>query len=137
MKDETLIRIDMIKQKCPTCGAPTEMKWSGLELVEQSGDETLASKFYKFLPGIDWVWIYHDGKINLPESGRKVLFVPTNGNEMFSGLFFPRHKTDLTSAPTFLGTFRGFTEGLVFIGFNVWNDMKLEVDCWSYFPSKS
>lgn len=33
--------------ECPTCGAASTMSWSGLELVENSGDETLASKHYK------------------------------------------------------------------------------------------
>lgn len=35
-------------EKCPTCGAPANFEWSGLDLVAESGDETLASKSYKF-----------------------------------------------------------------------------------------
>ena len=34
-------------EKCPTCGAPSETQWYGLDLVAESGDETLASKGYK------------------------------------------------------------------------------------------
>ena len=34
------------RHKCPTCGAPAKMTWSGLDLVAESGDETLASKHY-------------------------------------------------------------------------------------------
>lgn len=36
--------------KCPTCNAPAKMTWSGLDLVAESGDETLASKHYEFEP---------------------------------------------------------------------------------------
>lgn len=39
----------MAKQKavpCPTCGTPCEIHWSGLEFVEASGDETLATKHH-------------------------------------------------------------------------------------------
>lgn len=31
---------------CPECGGPCTMTWSGLELVENTGDETLATKHY-------------------------------------------------------------------------------------------
>ena len=34
-------------EKCPCCGTQCEVKWYGLELVAESGDETLASKSYK------------------------------------------------------------------------------------------
>jgi hypothetical protein len=37
-------------EKCPTCGAPAKMTWSGLDLVAESGDETLASKHYEYQP---------------------------------------------------------------------------------------
>lgn len=33
-------------QKCPECGGPCKMEWSGLDLVSNTGDETLASKHY-------------------------------------------------------------------------------------------
>ena len=33
--------------KCPTCGGDAMMGWSGLELVANSGDETLATQYYK------------------------------------------------------------------------------------------
>lgn len=36
--------------KCPTCNAPAKMTWSGLDLVAESGDETLASKHYEYRP---------------------------------------------------------------------------------------
>ena len=36
--------------KCPTCNAPSKMTWSGLDLVAETGDETLASKHYEFEP---------------------------------------------------------------------------------------
>jgi hypothetical protein len=36
-----------MKEKCPTCGTLCEVKWHGLDLVAESGDETLASKSYK------------------------------------------------------------------------------------------
>lgn len=32
--------------KCPECGGPCTMEWSGLDLVANTGDETLASKYY-------------------------------------------------------------------------------------------
>lgn len=35
------------KEKCPTCGTQCDVTWQGLELVENTGDETLASKSYK------------------------------------------------------------------------------------------
>lgn len=38
----------MKHDKCPTCGAPVTFEWQGLELVAESGDETLASKVYKY-----------------------------------------------------------------------------------------
>lgn len=38
--------------KCPTCNAPVKMTWGGLDLVEQSGDETLATKHYEFIDPI-------------------------------------------------------------------------------------
>lgn len=47
--------------KCPTCNAPSKMTWSGLDLVTESGDETLASKHYEFDPT----------GINLPVSGKR------------------------------------------------------------------
>lgn len=40
----------MNTDKCPTCGAPAKMTWSGLDLVAESGDETLASKHYEYQP---------------------------------------------------------------------------------------
>ena len=40
----------MKHDKCPTCGAPATFEWQGLELVAESGDETLASKVYKYAP---------------------------------------------------------------------------------------
>ena len=39
-----------IIEKCPTCGAGAEVKIYGLDLVAQSGDETLATKSYKHIP---------------------------------------------------------------------------------------
>lgn len=33
---------------CPTCSAPCKISWSGLELVANTGDESLASKHYHF-----------------------------------------------------------------------------------------
>ena len=36
--------------KCPECGAPATMKWLGLHLVEESGDETLAAKSNRYSP---------------------------------------------------------------------------------------
>jgi hypothetical protein len=38
-------------QKCPTCGTDCHIEWSGLELVENTGDETLATKTYKPING--------------------------------------------------------------------------------------
>lgn len=32
---------------CPECGSPCRIEWSGLELVENTGDETLATKHYR------------------------------------------------------------------------------------------
>lgn len=40
----------MNTDKCPTCNAPAKMTWSGLDLVAESGDETLASKHYEYQP---------------------------------------------------------------------------------------
>lgn len=34
-------------EKCPTCGGDCTMSWSGLDLVSNTGDETLAQKHYK------------------------------------------------------------------------------------------
>lgn len=42
MKKEEIVQ-------CPTCGAPCKKQWHGLELVELTGDETLASKSYKHI----------------------------------------------------------------------------------------
>lgn len=39
-----------MKTKCPTCNAPAKMTWSGLELVANTGDETLAEKHYQYCP---------------------------------------------------------------------------------------
>lgn len=39
--------------ECPTCGAPSTMSWSGLELVENSGDETLAAKHYQHIQNVN------------------------------------------------------------------------------------
>lgn len=36
----------MTTEKCPTCGTECNIEWYGLELVENTGDETLASKSY-------------------------------------------------------------------------------------------
>lgn len=33
-------------EECPTCGTLCNVTWSGLDLVENTGDETLASKCY-------------------------------------------------------------------------------------------
>lgn len=33
-------------EPCPTCGTLCNIEWSGLELVENTGDETLATKNY-------------------------------------------------------------------------------------------
>lgn len=38
----------MKTEKCPTCGAPAKMTWSGLDLVAETGDETLAQKHYEY-----------------------------------------------------------------------------------------
>ena len=38
-----------IKERCPTCNAPVTVSWAGLELVENTGDETLATKCYSYL----------------------------------------------------------------------------------------
>jgi hypothetical protein len=35
-------------EPCPTCGAPCSVELSGLHLVEATGDETLASKNFKY-----------------------------------------------------------------------------------------
>lgn len=40
----------MNTDKCPTYNAPAKMTWSGLDLVAESGDETLASKHYEYQP---------------------------------------------------------------------------------------
>ncbi len=43
--------------ECPTCGRPVEWRWTGLDLVEHAGDETLASKEYRHVPQkkrVDW-----------------------------------------------------------------------------------
>ncbi len=34
------------KENCPTCGTLCSVEWKGLDLVENTGDETLASKQY-------------------------------------------------------------------------------------------
>lgn len=39
--------------KCPTCGTPCTTTWSGLELVDYTGDETLATKHYHPLPAFE------------------------------------------------------------------------------------
>lgn len=33
-------------EQCPTCGTKCRIEWSGLDLVANSGDETLATKTY-------------------------------------------------------------------------------------------
>lgn len=38
---------------CPTCGSPCTISWSGLDMVENSGDETLATKNYHPLPSYE------------------------------------------------------------------------------------
>jgi len=38
----------MSTDKCPTCNAPVKISWSGLDLVEQTGDENLATKHYTY-----------------------------------------------------------------------------------------
>ena len=40
---------DSNRALCPECGAPCTLSWSGLDLVENTGDETLATKHYEFV----------------------------------------------------------------------------------------
>jgi hypothetical protein len=37
---------DTFTANCPTCGTICNVQWHGLDLVENTGDETLASKSY-------------------------------------------------------------------------------------------
>lgn len=54
-----------IKENCPTCGAPCDVTWLGLDFVETTGDETLASKEHtaekKFPNGFtSWMETHHE-----------------------------------------------------------------------------
>ena len=40
-------------EPCPTCGTLCQITWAGLELVENTGDETLATKCYNPLPSFE------------------------------------------------------------------------------------
>lgn len=62
--------MEKITEKCPMCGAPTNMTLSGLDMVSNSGDESLASKNYEYTDYIEKLTDlqlqvgYKPGKIN-------------------------------------------------------------------------
>lgn len=66
------------KEQCPACGAPCTTSWIGLDLVENTGDETLAHRVYKYEPPAlsqpvqtDWISVEKE----LPKVGKPVIAI--------------------------------------------------------------
>jgi hypothetical protein len=67
-------------QKCPTCGTDCHIEWSGLELVENTGDETLATKTYKPING----FMKQSSRIAELEEALKISFSEEDMRRAFS-----------------------------------------------------
>lgn len=66
---------EVLQDKCPTCGGNVNVSWSGLELVQNTGDETLASKHYTTIPSFNEIEFerLEDKNQKLLDSNRELL----------------------------------------------------------------
>lgn len=71
---------------CPTCGAPAHITWSGLDLVAESGDETLAERHYEY--ATSRVQALEEELAHEKSVVRALKDAMINGTDLFDSIYF-------------------------------------------------